>query len=136
DRLVDSARARLRAIRIDHENARHHLVIDPGVARIKLRSTPVNRGARPLPDTTPPVRWQPDRSPNAPPWPVPPLLTAIGRGLMGRCPACGQTHVFNGWLSVTPECLVCGAPLGRFRADDAPPYFVIFAVGHIVVPLL
>ena len=64
------------------------------------------------------------------------MLTAIGRGLRCRCPACGQTHVFNGWLRVVPQCLVCGAPLGRYRADDAPPYFTIFAVGHIVIPLL
>ncbi|GAC1348459.1 MAG: hypothetical protein NVSMB18_36720 [Acetobacteraceae bacterium] len=89
-----------------------------------------------MPDTSPPARWQPDRKPTVPPWPVPPLFTALGRGLMGRCPACGQTHAFNGYLRVVPECVVCGAPLGRVRADDAPPYFVIFAVGHIIVPLL
>jgi uncharacterized protein (DUF983 family) len=87
-------------------------------------------------NTTPPVRWQPDRSPATPPWPVPPLMTAIGRGVIGRCPACGQTHAFRGWLLVEPLCLVCGAPLGKLRADDAPPYFVILLVGHIVVPLL
>ncbi len=64
------------------------------------------------------------------------MFTALGRGLLGRCPACGQTHAFDGYLQVVPECLVCGAPLGKVRADDAPPYFVVFAVGHIVVPLL
>jgi uncharacterized protein (DUF983 family) len=35
-----------------------------------------------------------------------------------------------------PECEHCGAPLGLARADDAPPYFTILLVGHIVVPLL
>ena len=30
----------------------------------------------------------------------------------------------------------CGAPLGLARADDAPPYFTILIVGHIVVPLM
>ena len=84
----------------------------------------------------PPLRWQPDRSPATPPWPVPPLFTALGRGLVGRCPACGQTHAFRGFLRVVPVCLVCGAPLGNVRADDAPPYFVVFAVGHIIVPLM
>ncbi len=102
----------------------------------QAKGTNPARKAPDLPDTTPPVRWQPDRSPQTPPWPVPPLFTALGRGLMGRCPSCAQTHIFNGWLRVVPACLVCGAPLGRFRADDAPPYFVIFATGHIVVPLL
>ncbi len=64
------------------------------------------------------------------------MTIALGRGLMGRCPACAQTHVFDGWLHVVPKCLVCSAPLGRYRADDAPPYFVILAVGHIVIPLM
>jgi uncharacterized protein (DUF983 family) len=84
-----------------------------------------------------PTRWQPDRTPRAPPpWPVPPLATALGRGLLGRCPACGKTHLFNGFLRVVRECAVCHAPLGRARADDAPPYFVILITAHIVVPLI
>ncbi len=87
-------------------------------------------------DNTPPVRWQPDRSPEIPPWPVPPLLTAMGRGILGRCPACGQTHAFCGYLKVVPMCVACGAPLGAVRADDAPPYFTIFITGHIVISLL
>ena len=28
------------------------------------------------------------------------------------------------------------APLGELRADDAPPYFTIFLVGHLLIPLL
>ena len=82
----------------------------------------------------PPVRWQPDRTSKPPPWPVPTLGTALGRGLLGRCPACGQSHLFNGFLRVVPECTHCGAPLGLARADDAPPYFTILIVGHIVIP--
>jgi len=60
----------------------------------------------------------------------------IGRGLCNRCPNCGKGRVFNGYLTVVPQCSECGAELGRVRADDAPPYFTIFVVGHIVVPLL
>ncbi|HTW29407.1 MAG TPA: DUF983 domain-containing protein [Acetobacteraceae bacterium] len=89
-----------------------------------------------MPDTGVPVRWQPDRQPPAVPWPVPPLLTAIGRGIANRCPACGQTQLFRGFLRVAPGCTACGAPLGEIRADDAPPYFVIILTGHIVVPLM
>jgi uncharacterized protein (DUF983 family) len=33
-----------------------------------------------------------------------------------------------------PACSECGAPLGMARADDAPPYFTLVLVGHIVVP--
>jgi uncharacterized protein (DUF983 family) len=67
---------------------------------------------------------------------VAPLATAIGRGLLSRCPACGERHLFKGYLKVVSECRRCGAPLGLARADDAPPYFTILVVGHIVVPLL
>lgn len=81
-------------------------------------------------------RWEPDRSTQRDPWPMPSLGTAIGRGLRGLCPACGKTRIFNGFLKVVPECTACGAPLGLARADDAPPYFTILIVGHIVVPLL
>jgi len=81
-----------------------------------------------------PARWQPDRMPSVPVWPVPPLRTAMLRGLKGLCPACGQTHLFAGYLRVVAECRTCGAPLGLVRADDAPPYFTILLVGHVVVP--
>ena len=83
-----------------------------------------------------PISWQPKRTAVAPPWTLPPLGTAVGRGLIGRCPCCGETHLFNGYLLVVPECRNCGAPLGLARADDAPPYFTIVVVGHIVVPLM
>jgi uncharacterized protein (DUF983 family) len=82
------------------------------------------------------TRWQPDRSFKPPPWPLPPMGTAIGRGVLGRCPACGKSHLFNGFLRVVPECTNCHAPLGLARADDAPPYFTILITGHIVIPLM
>jgi uncharacterized protein (DUF983 family) len=34
------------------------------------------------------------------------------------------------------NCSHCGTNLEPFRADDAPAYFTIFLVGHIIVPLL
>jgi uncharacterized protein (DUF983 family) len=71
-----------------------------------------------------------------PPWPVPPMLTALGRGVVGLCPACGRAHAFRGYLTVVPVCPACGAPLGAVRADDAPPYFTLFIAGHIIIPLL
>ncbi len=86
-----------------------------------------------MPDTNAPTLRQPDPSAALPPWPVPPMLTALGRGVRGLCPVCGQTRAFSGYLTVVPQCLVCGTPLGEVRADDAPPYFTIFIVGHIVV---
>jgi uncharacterized protein (DUF983 family) len=83
-----------------------------------------------------PIIWQPDRTPRPSPWAVPSLATAIGRGLRGRCPVCGKGRMFDGFLSVVAECENCRAPLGLARADDAPPYFTILIVGHIVIPAM
>ncbi|MDB5373670.1 MAG: hypothetical protein JWP04_2312, partial [Belnapia sp.] len=63
-----------------------------------------------------------------------PFWTAVKRGLGNHCPYCGIGRVFAGYLRVVPECAHCRAPLGRLRADDAPPYFTIFLVGHVLVP--
>lgn len=81
-----------------------------------------------------PVRWAPDRSPKLPSWPVPRMIDALRRGAMGACPACGKTRLFGKFLRVKESCSACHAPVGLARADDAPPYFTIVVVGHIVVP--
>lgn len=83
-----------------------------------------------------PIRWQPDRSARSSPWPVPSLGSALKRGLAGRCPACGKTQAFAGFLRIVGACPACHAPLGNARADDAPPYFVILITAHIVIPLM
>jgi uncharacterized protein (DUF983 family) len=67
---------------------------------------------------------------------MPSFPVALARGFRRLCPACGKTHLFRGYLTVVPACPNCGAPVGRARADDAPPYFTILVVGHIVVPLM
>ncbi|TCZ65491.1 DUF983 domain-containing protein [Roseicella aquatilis] len=90
------------------------------------------------------MRWSPDSpattaatarpaeaAPNLTP---PPLWPALRRGVANRCPFCGEGKVFSGYLKVVPECSHCHAPLGLLRADDAPPYFTIFLVGHLLVP--
>jgi uncharacterized protein (DUF983 family) len=82
------------------------------------------------------ARWRPDRSVPSPTWPVPRLGSAITRGLLARCPGCGEARLFSGFVKVVSICPCCDAPLGRARADDAPPYFVILITGHILVPLL
>ena len=44
--------------------------------------------------------------------------------------------MFTGYLRVGTACTRCGLPLSSFRADDAPPYFTIMLVGHIIVPAM
>lgn len=66
----------------------------------------------------------------------PPALTGLMRGLKRKCPHCGDGKAFNGYLTLASACGECGAPLGQIRADDAPPYFTITLVGHIILPLV
>ncbi len=60
---------------------------------------------------------------------------AIWYGLLRRCPKCGIGRLFRRYLKVGDTCGNCTEELHHHRADDAPPYFTIFIVGHIVVPL-
>lgn len=87
-----------------------------------------------MPEHPLPRHWQPNRTETPGIWPLPPLLTALGRGLKGRCPVCGKGPVFNGYLRVVTHCRNCAAPLGEVRSDDVPPYFTIVIVGHLIIP--
>ncbi|MCO6416049.1 DUF983 domain-containing protein [Siccirubricoccus sp. KC 17139] len=80
------------------------------------------------------MRWDASRLAPTAAYAPPPLWTAVSRGLGNHCPFCAEGKVFAGYLRLVPACANCGAPLGRLRADDAPPYFVIFLVGHLLVP--
>jgi uncharacterized protein (DUF983 family) len=64
-----------------------------------------------------------------------PLWPALRRGFLGRCPNCSRGKMFRAFLKVAERCPVCGEALHHHRADDAPAYFVILIVGHLVVPL-
>jgi len=80
-----------------------------------------------------PTRWPQKPPAETTSWPHPPMTTAVGRGLLGRCP---KAHLFNGFLHVASECRDCDAPLGLARADDAPSYFTILITGRTVIPLM
>jgi len=58
------------------------------------------------------------------------LWKSIGRGIMCRCPNCGEGKLFRAYLKVNDECPVCGEVLSHHRADDLPPYISILIVGH------
>lgn len=64
------------------------------------------------------------------------VWTALKRGMLCRCPACGKGRLFRGYLTVAEQCDACGEDLTAQRADDAPPSFTIVIVGHIMVPLV
>jgi len=62
------------------------------------------------------------------------VLDALKRGLRRRCPCCGEGRLFAGYLAMRERCGTCDLDLEPCRADDAPAYFTIFLVGHLVVP--
>ena len=57
----------------------------------------------------------------------------ISRGLLGRCPRCGEGHLFQGFLTLRPACEHCGLSYGFADAGDGPAVFVILIGGFIVV---
>jgi uncharacterized protein (DUF983 family) len=61
---------------------------------------------------------------------------AMWNGIKCRCPRCGTGKLFSSYLKVADECLSCNQALHHHRADDAPPYFTMFIVGHLLVPLV
>jgi len=64
-----------------------------------------------------------------------PLWRSIGRGLLMRCPHCGEGKLFAGFLRSVDRCAVCREEYHHHRADDLPPYLTVFIVGHLVVAL-
>jgi uncharacterized protein (DUF983 family) len=59
-------------------------------------------------------------------------IPAMKRGFLGRCPACAKGRLFGRFLKVVDHCEACGTEFHHHRADDLPPYIVIFIVGHLV----
>ena len=60
----------------------------------------------------------------------------LWRGFRGKCPACGEGHMFRKFLKVADNCPACGEELYHHRADDFPAYLDIVIVGHILVPIV
>jgi uncharacterized protein (DUF983 family) len=61
------------------------------------------------------------------------LWPGLGRGFAGRCPNCGQGPLLHRYLKVVSPCTACGHDNGQYPSDDAPPYFTILIVGHVVI---
>ncbi len=65
------------------------------------------------------------------------LIAGLARGFAERCPECGEGRLFRRYLKVSSPCPACGHDNARYPSDDAPPYFTILIVGHLVIaPML
>ena len=65
---------------------------------------------------------------------TPDIWTCLWRGWRGRCPRCGAGSLFSSFLKMRNHCPACELALEPYRADDAPAYFTIFAVGTLRRP--
>lgn len=54
-------------------------------------------------------------------------------GLKCRCPACGRGRLFKGFLALAPVCDVCGQSFAFADPADGPAFFVMTAVGILVI---
>lgn len=55
------------------------------------------------------------------------------RGLACKCPRCGKGKLFSGFLTLRPNCAVCGLDYAFIDAGDGPAIFIIMIAGAIVV---
>ncbi|CAN5215774.1 DUF983 domain-containing protein [soil metagenome] len=66
-----------------------------------------------------------------------PLMSPVVAGARGRCPRCGEGHIFNGFLSVRDSCEVCGLDYAFADPADGPAVFVqLFACVPGVILIL
>jgi uncharacterized protein (DUF983 family) len=65
-----------------------------------------------------------------------PLMQSLWRGSLLKCPACGVGSMFLRYLKVADTCPNCSEALHHHRADDAPAYFTMLIVGHVMVSLV
>ncbi|MDP3548922.1 MAG: DUF983 domain-containing protein [Novosphingobium sp.] len=64
------------------------------------------------------------------------LSAALWRGVKGKCPRCGGTHLFAAFLKPVERCRLCGQNWTLHAADDFPPYIAILLTGHIMAPVI
>ncbi|HWD13426.1 DUF983 domain-containing protein [Pseudochrobactrum sp. sp1633] len=64
-----------------------------------------------------------------------PLGQAMKRGLLSRCPNCGDGKLFRSFLRPVANCSVCDEDYTAQRADDLPAYLTVLIVGHVVIAL-
>jgi len=62
-----------------------------------------------------------------------PPVSPYSAGLRGRCPRCGEGHLFKGYLDLASGCERCGLDYSFADAGDGPAVFVILIAGFAVV---
>ncbi len=61
-------------------------------------------------------------------------IDPVRTGPVGRCPRCGEGHIFNGFLTLRDTCEVCGLDFSYADPADGPAVFVqLFACAPGVI---
>jgi uncharacterized protein (DUF983 family) len=61
-----------------------------------------------------------------------PKVNPFVAGLAGRCPACGEGKLFDGFTKVADRCEICSADLTSYGATEGPAVFIILIVGTLM----
>ena len=61
-----------------------------------------------------------------------PKINPFVAGLAGRCPACGEGHLFDGFTKVADRCEACGVDLTPYGGAEGPAVFIILIVGTLM----
>ncbi len=59
--------------------------------------------------------------------------SVLAAGLNGRCPRCGQGHLFKSGLIVAGTCDRCGLSFAFADSGDGPAVFAIMILGFLVL---
>jgi len=94
---------------------------EPRVARPESGSRPGEAPELRAPSTAPRETRRPSENPARRN-----LASAAGRGLLRRCPNCGEGGLFHSYLGLNRRCPACGEDLSAERADDAPAFVTLF----------
>lgn len=52
------------------------------------------------------------------------MLSPVRTGALGRCPRCGEGHIFQGFLKIRDHCETCGLDYSFADPADGPAVFV------------
>ncbi|WP_218048791.1 MULTISPECIES: DUF983 domain-containing protein [Curvivirga] len=61
---------------------------------------------------------------------------AMKRGVMMRCPCCGEGKIYRKYLKIVDRCGKCDEELGHIRTDDFAPWATILILGHLLAPFI
>jgi uncharacterized protein (DUF983 family) len=60
-------------------------------------------------------------------------VSALGAGLRGRCPRCGEGALFRAGLALRDKCEHCGLSYAFADSGDGPAVFAIFILGTLIL---